>query len=130
MGMAQHIQESGGAIPSLIKETVARATKFIESPAFEELKSIANGIIEAEERAKVLSEMMRSDDEDLASLQRYLIEHPVTSLTLLALVSSEREQEAGELEKRFVDQAQQARSAKAKNAGMGRAKKLSELRLR
>jgi len=113
MGMAAQIQKARKAMHPALVSVAERAAKFAESPEYAELKLIAEGIIDAEAQAKSLSEMMRSPNEDIASIQKYLTTKPISALTLLALVSSERKQEAGELEKRIATETKAAKTKQA-----------------
>jgi len=138
-GMARHIQTNAGVAAQLQKriqdfanspaaqvikqlgafaETEAGkfmklAHDFANSPAGKQWAETAKHIIAANERAKQLSDLIHSA-ADIEEIQRAIENEPIDAYTLLALVTLERDQEAGELEKRFQENSQAARSERGR----------------
>lgn len=91
-----------------------RVEEFVKSSLFLDLQRMAEGIMETEAKAELLSTMIRSEDEDLGSIEKYIAANPVNALTLMAIISYERKREASKAEKIFDENAKAVRVQQGK----------------
>jgi hypothetical protein len=114
-GEIQRVRRAHRLLPE-----VDRVRKFAESPIFAEMTELGSRLIKAKVTAEIVSNMMHSSDEDIASIQTHLDKHPIDALTLLAVIGLEREKEAGALEKKVAEEARAARKQTAKDGASAR----------
>jgi hypothetical protein len=88
---------------------IKQAQEFANSPIGKQWAEMAKNVMAANERAKQLSDLIH-DASDIDDVQTAIDSIPVDVYTLLALVNLERDKEAGELEKRFQEKSQAAKS--------------------
>jgi hypothetical protein len=92
-----------------IAKTVKQAHEFAKSPLGRQWAEMAKQVMAASERAKQLSDLIH-DAVDIEDVQKAIDSIPIDAYTLLALVNIERNKETGELEKRFRERDQAAKS--------------------
>ncbi|MGA3251873.1 MAG: hypothetical protein ABSD12_27610 [Paraburkholderia sp.] len=88
---------------------IKQAQEFANSPIGKQWAEMAKNVMAANERAKQLSDLIH-DASDIDDVQTAIDSIPIDVYTLLALVNLERDKEAGELEKRFQEKSQAAKS--------------------
>ena len=84
-------------------ERMEQARKLADSPLGKNWMKLAMSIMAADEGARRLSEIIHSVS-DMKEIQVAIDAEPIDAYTLLALVTIERDKEAGELEKRIAEQ--------------------------
>jgi hypothetical protein len=86
---------------------------FSNSPMAKQFADMAKNVMAADMRAKHLSEAIHSAS-NIGDIQKVIDSEPVDAYLLLALVTLERDKEAGELEKRIAEQSRAAKSERGR----------------